>query len=103
RGQGGHRRSRTGRPGPRARPAVRRGGPAAPARQRPAALPDTGAPAVAPPLPARHARESRATPAEAVPGITAEDRLVLEENGLQPLTPRGGSPVRGTMDKPRLP
>src|SRR5690606_6597612 len=27
----------------------------------------------------------------------------LEENGLQPLTPRGGSPVRGTMDKPRLP
>ena len=69
----------------------------------PAALPDTGAPAVAPPLPARHARESRATPAEAVPGITAEDRLVLEENGLQPLTPRGGSPVRGTMDKPRLP
>ncbi|MFJ9665117.1 sensor histidine kinase, partial [Streptomyces sp. NPDC101219] len=69
----------------------------------PTAVPDTGVPAVAPPLPARHARESRATPAEAVPGITAEDRLVLEENGLQPLTPRGGSPVRGTMDKPRLP
>ncbi|WP_437033002.1 ATP-binding protein [Streptomyces sp. enrichment culture] len=68
-----------------------------------AAVTDTGVvPAVPPPLPARSARENRPTPAEAMPGISAEDRLVLEENGLQPLTPRGGA-VRGTMDKPRLP
>ncbi|MGV9934656.1 ATP-binding protein [Streptomyces olivaceoviridis] len=58
-----------------------------------------GAPA---PLPVRGAQEARPTPAEAVPGIGAEDRAAVEAHtGVLP-TPRVG-PVRGTMDKPRLP
>ncbi|MET8768633.1 ATP-binding protein, partial [Streptomyces sp. NPDC004658] len=58
-----------------------------------------GAPA---PLPVRGAQEARPTPAGAAPGIGAEDRAAVEAHtGVLP-TPRGG-PVRGTMDKPRLP
>lgn len=54
------------------------------------------------PLPVRGAQEARPTPAEAVPGISAEDRAAVEAHtGVLP-TPRVG-PVRGTMDKPRLP
>ncbi|WP_432057955.1 ATP-binding protein [Streptomyces sp. bgisy022] len=101
-----------GHAGPGGAPSLAPVSPSAAAPQRPHGAPagpadssapaDTGAHAVPPPLPARSSRENRPTPAEARPGISAEDRLVLEENGLQPLTPRGG-PVRGTMDKPRLP
>ncbi|MFF9768149.1 sensor histidine kinase [Streptomyces sp. NPDC014636] len=55
-----------------------------------------------PPLPVRGADERRPTPAEAVPGVSAEDRAVVEAHGGVLPTPRLG-PVRGTMDKPRLP
>lgn len=54
------------------------------------------------PLPVRGDHEQRPNPAEAVPGIRAEDRAAVEANaGTQP-TPRGGA-VRGTMGKPQLP
>ncbi|MCF2537192.1 ATP-binding protein [Streptomyces sp. FB2] len=55
-----------------------------------------------PPLPVRGSHMDRANPAEAVPGISAEDRRQLAENSVSPLTPRGGA-VRGTMGKPQLP
>ncbi|KOX07659.1 ATPase [Streptomyces sp. NRRL B-3648] len=58
--------------------------------------------AVPAPLPVRGAQETRPTPAEAVPGISPDDRPAVEAHaGVLP-TPRVG-PVRGTMDKPRLP
>ncbi|MCZ4513083.1 ATP-binding protein [Streptomyces sp. ActVer] len=57
-----------------------------------------GAPA---PLPVRGA-ETRANPAEAVPGIRPGDRRFVTENTVTPPTPRGGV-VRGTMSKPQLP
>ncbi|MFI5793632.1 ATP-binding protein [Streptomyces sp. NPDC051677] len=54
------------------------------------------------PLPVRGARETRANPAEAVPGIRQADRPVVDEHaGIAP-TPRVGA-VRGTMGKPQLP
>ncbi|SEP58916.1 Signal transduction histidine kinase [Streptomyces sp. yr375] len=54
------------------------------------------------PLPVRGARETRANPSEAVPGVRGGDRHVVEENaGIAP-TPRIGA-VRGTMGKPQLP
>ncbi|MGW1781279.1 ATP-binding protein [Streptomyces sp. NPDC002143] len=54
------------------------------------------------PLPVRGARETRANPAEAAPGIRPADRPVVEEHaGIAP-TPRIGT-VRGTMGKPQLP
>ncbi|MGY4738753.1 ATP-binding protein [Streptomyces sp. ATMOS53] len=54
------------------------------------------------PLPVRGARQTRANPAEAVPGIRQADRPVVEEHaGIAP-TPRVGA-VRGTMGKPQLP
>jgi signal transduction histidine kinase len=54
------------------------------------------------PLPVRGARQDRPTPAEALPGIGAEDRAAVEAHaGILP-TPRSGT-VRGTMGKPRLP
>jgi signal transduction histidine kinase len=54
------------------------------------------------PLPVRGAQDARPTPAEAVPGISAEDRPAVEAHaGILP-GPRVGS-VRGTMDKPQLP
>ncbi|MGW2243828.1 ATP-binding protein [Streptomyces hirsutus] len=79
-------------------PAARRhdqaGAPAAP----------TGPGGVAPPLPLRGARAVRPNPAEAVPGVTPDDRQTLEESGIgtAPLTPRSPT-VRGTMGRPRLP
>lgn len=54
------------------------------------------------PLPVRGAREERANPAEAVPGIRPDERRLLAENTVTPPTPRAGT-VRGTMDKPQLP
>ncbi|WP_435887745.1 ATP-binding protein [Streptomyces chartreusis] len=54
------------------------------------------------PLPVRGAREERANPAEAVPGIRPDERRRVEENAGAPPTPRV-STVRGTMGKPQLP
>ncbi|MEU4927397.1 ATP-binding protein [Streptomyces yokosukanensis] len=54
------------------------------------------------PLPVRGTRQERPTPADAVPGISAEDRAAIEAHaGILP-TPRVGT-VRGTMGKPQLP
>ncbi|MEU6672133.1 ATP-binding protein, partial [Streptomyces sp. NPDC046727] len=54
------------------------------------------------PLPVRGAHEARPTPAEAVPGISAGDRPVVEAHeGILP-TPRAATGP-GTVDKPRLP
>ncbi|WP_443058224.1 ATP-binding protein [Streptomyces sp. NBC_00820] len=55
-----------------------------------------------PPLPVRGAQEQRPNPAEAVPGISAEHRPVVEAHAGAVPTPRDGV-VRGTMDKPQLP
>ncbi|MFI8308399.1 ATP-binding protein [Streptomyces sp. NPDC085927] len=79
---------------PAARRPDRAGAPAAP----------TGPGGVAPPLPLRGARAVRPNPAEAVPGVTPDDRQTLEESGTgaAPLTPRNPT-VRGTMGRPRLP
>ncbi|WP_437437626.1 ATP-binding protein, partial [Streptomyces prasinopilosus] len=81
--------------------------PGAPAARR---HDETGAPAAptgpggAPPLPLRGARAVRPNPAEAVPGVTPDDRRTLEESGTgtAPLTPRRPT-VRGTTDRPGLP
>ncbi|MFF7751019.1 ATP-binding protein [Streptomyces sp. NPDC007971] len=54
------------------------------------------------PLPVRGAHMQRPNPAEAVPGIRAEDRAAVEANAGTVPTPRGGA-VRGTMGKPQLP
>ncbi|WP_254389415.1 ATP-binding protein [Streptomyces sp. AC550_RSS872] len=54
------------------------------------------------PLPVRGAREERANPAEALPGIRPDERRVVAENTAAPPTPRTGT-VRGTMGKPQLP
>ncbi|MCT7351529.1 ATP-binding protein [Streptomyces sp. 15-116A] len=67
-----------------------------------ATAPSSDGGAIAPPLPVRGARQVRPTPAEAVPGISADDRQLLAENDTKPLTPRTGT-VRGTMGKPQLP
>ncbi|MDF3303169.1 ATP-binding protein [Streptomyces tropicalis] len=66
----------------------------------PAAPPaGSGAPA---PLPRRGAGRPRPNPADAVPGIRAEDRSAAAANaGVLPV-PRTGA-VRGTMDRPQLP
>ncbi|MFF5516204.1 ATP-binding protein [Streptomyces coeruleorubidus] len=61
--------------------------------------PQSGRPA---PLPVRGTRRERPNPAEARPGISADDRRVLAENVTAPPTPRNGT-VRGTMGKPQLP
>lgn len=62
--------------------------------------PDGAAPA---PLPVRAAREKRADPAEAVPGIGPEHRPVAESRaGVLP-APRAATAVRGTMGRPGLP
>ncbi|AYN38395.1 ATP-binding protein [Streptomyces dangxiongensis] len=54
------------------------------------------------PLPVRGARETRLTPAAALPGVSAADRPVVEAHaGILP-TPRTDA-VRGTMGKPQLP
>ncbi|MGW0600442.1 ATP-binding protein [Streptomyces sp. NPDC002776] len=54
------------------------------------------------PLPVRGAHEERRTIAEAVPGISPEDRAVVAEHTVAPPIPRS-SAVRGTMGKPHLP
>ncbi|WP_244950323.1 sensor histidine kinase [Streptomyces griseofuscus] len=55
-----------------------------------------------PPLPVRGTHRERPTPAEAVPGIRARHRAVVEEHeGVMP-TPRADT-VRGAMAKPQLP
>ncbi|MFF5979826.1 sensor histidine kinase [Streptomyces olindensis] len=69
------------------------------AEPAPGGGPKNGRPA---PLPVRGARRERPTPAEARPGISADDRLILAENVTAPPTPRNGV-VRGTMGKPQLP
>ncbi|MFF9155411.1 ATP-binding protein [Streptomyces sp. NPDC014846] len=54
------------------------------------------------PLPVRGARATRPNPAEAVPGVSPEDRSTVEAHaGILP-TPRSES-VPDTLDKPRLP
>ncbi|WP_395575955.1 ATP-binding protein [Streptomyces sp. BK79] len=65
----------------------------------PARSADRGAPV---PLPVRGARGERPTPADAVPGVRAEDRGVLAEHAATPPVPRH-SAVRGTMGRPGLP
>ncbi|MHB9857755.1 sensor histidine kinase [Streptomyces sp. YIM S03343] len=54
------------------------------------------------PLPVRGSHEGRRTPAEARPGIRADDREAVAEHTAAPPTPRVGV-VRGTMDRPGLP
>ncbi|GGU28427.1 ATP-binding protein [Streptomyces coeruleorubidus] len=61
--------------------------------------PQSGRPA---PLPVRGTHRERPNPAEARPGISADDRRVLAENVTAPPDPRNGT-VRGTMGKPQLP
>ncbi|MFD7458107.1 MULTISPECIES: sensor histidine kinase [unclassified Streptomyces] len=72
-----------------------------------AAFPDQGAhpdPGAHPaPLPTRGPRTERVNPADAAPGIRAEDRPVVAEREGVPPVPRHGGVVRGTMGKPRLP
>ncbi|MEU5703644.1 sensor histidine kinase [Streptomyces aurantiacus] len=53
------------------------------------------------PLPVRGA-ETRANPAEAVPGIRPDDRRAVAENAATPPVPRNGV-VRGSMSRPQLP
>ncbi|MEU6574737.1 ATP-binding protein [Streptomyces sp. NPDC046805] len=55
------------------------------------------------PLPVRGAREARPNPADAVPGARAGDRRMVAENVAAPPPTLGGTAVRGTMGKPRLP
>ncbi|WP_416237785.1 ATP-binding protein [Streptomyces sp. NEAU-W12] len=71
--------------------------------QTPAPAP-TAPDGVAPPLPLRGARPVRPHPAEAMPGVTPDDRQTLEESGIgtAPLTPRDTT-VRGTTGRPHLP
>lgn len=76
--------------------------PAPAAASAPAPAPSSNGGAVAPPLPVRGARQVRPNPAEAVPGVSADDRRLLAANETKPLTPRTGT-VRGTMGKPQLP
>ncbi|TGN79880.1 ATP-binding protein [Streptomyces bauhiniae] len=81
--------------------------PSAPAtgRHRQAARRESGADtgtAAPPPLPMRGAQEQRANPAEAVPGISAGDRTVVEANaGVLP-TPRVATAPLAT-ERPSLP
>ncbi|WP_329017299.1 sensor histidine kinase [Streptomyces sp. NBC_01601] len=58
--------------------------------------------AVPPPLPKRGAQAQRPNPAEAVPGISVGDRVVVEAHAGALPTPRGGVAPAG-VDKPRLP
>ncbi|MDO0924754.1 ATP-binding protein [Streptomyces sp. TG1A-8] len=60
-------------------------------------------PGAQPPLPVRGAHELRSNPAEAVPGVSPGDRPAVEAHAGALSLPRGGTAVRGTMDKPRLP
>ncbi|MFF3483029.1 ATP-binding protein [Streptomyces sp. NPDC002701] len=53
------------------------------------------------PLPVRGA-ETRANPAEAVPGVRPGDRRFVAENAARPPTPRNGA-ARGSTSRPQLP
>ncbi|MEU6657992.1 ATP-binding protein [Streptomyces sp. NPDC046821] len=67
--------------------------------------PDNGHPGVngtVPPLPMRTARNDRRTPADALPGIRAEDRQAPDEPTPLLPGPLDGA-VRGTMGRPQLP
>ncbi|MER5946617.1 ATP-binding protein [Streptomyces sp. NPDC001904] len=87
---------------------------APPARQAPPAVPQPPlavprrpeAPPVPPgaprPLPQRVAGSSRPTPADAVPGISPEDREAVEQSSEALPAPLAG-PVRGTAERPLLP
>ncbi|MFF9025983.1 ATP-binding protein [Streptomyces eurythermus] len=55
-----------------------------------------------PPLPVRGAQGTRPNPADAVPGVSAEDRPVVEAHTHLPPTPRVDM-ARDTTDKPELP
>ncbi|MFI1355877.1 sensor histidine kinase [Streptomyces sp. NPDC020898] len=66
---------------------------------RPAAPSPNGRPA---PLPVRGARVERPNPAEAMPGISSDERRTVAENVAAPTAPRATA-VRGTMGKPQLP
>ncbi|MEV5643214.1 ATP-binding protein [Streptomyces flaveolus] len=87
-------------------PALPAPAPAAPAPWAPVPAGSQGSPAAESggplPLPVRSAREDRANPAAAVPGLRPGDRGALAEHAATPPVPRQGA-VRGTMDKPRLP
>ncbi|ALV32141.1 ATP-binding protein [Streptomyces sp. CdTB01] len=64
------------------------------------AVPHGTTPGGAPtPLPVRGAHEERPNPAEAVPGIRADDRHLVADHATAPPTPRTGA-VRGTMGRP---
>ncbi len=71
---------------------------------------EAGAPRSAPPspngrpapLPVRGARVERPNPAEAMPGISSDERRTVAENVAAPTAPRATA-VRGTMGKPQLP
>ncbi|MFD4628571.1 sensor histidine kinase [Streptomyces sp. NPDC058284] len=54
------------------------------------------------PLPVRGARQDRATPADAAPGIRPEDRQAVAEHTVTPPTPLNGA-VRGHVGRPQLP
>ncbi|MFJ5779165.1 ATP-binding protein [Streptomyces sp. NPDC093094] len=98
------------RPGPGPAPSPDRPGQADPWPDGVPAPVPVPAPAPAPvpgqagalPLPVRGDRRERRNPAEAVPGIRADERPLVEEHAAAPPVPRNGA-VRGTMGKPRLP
>ncbi|GAA4812835.1 ATP-binding protein [Streptomyces ziwulingensis] len=76
---------------------------AVPATVPTTAPPHPPAPGTGPaPLPVRGARPGRANPAEAVPGVRADERRLLAEHASTPPVPRHAA-VRGTMGKPQLP
>ncbi|MYT74567.1 MULTISPECIES: ATP-binding protein [unclassified Streptomyces] len=86
-------------------PPARQAPPAPP--QPPVAVPHRPETAPAPPdaprpLPQRVAGSTRPTPADALPGISAEDREAAEQSAEAPPTPLAG-PVRGTTERPQLP
>ncbi|MFF7976949.1 ATP-binding protein [Streptomyces sp. NPDC007905] len=88
--------------GGRRRHAQRGSGRSGAARNGAAQTGDTQEQGPPPPLPVRGTHEQRPDPAEAVPGVSAEDRPVVEAHAGTLPTPRGAA-VRGTMGRPQLP
>ena len=109
---GGHPRPaapRSTQPLPGQAPAA--AGPAVPTPRRTRPAPSPGEAAVPPsrtpgagpaPLPTRTGRAARPNPADAVPGIRAEDRGAADGNAGMPPVPRSGA-VQGTPARPHLP